>query len=307
MTKALFFSNNELNSLTSFTQFEGNDLTVTNSDQILNSYAYITDTTINTGTTTVNVDTTNGFSVGDSVLVYQTQNSSGDPVGHFEYKTIDSIITNQITFTSGLSSSYVSNQDNQYPAKTTQLIKVAVHNILTINGSVTCNAWDGKKGGVVAIKCNRLIGSGTIHANFRGFRGGHYGTGDNSPGFAGEGLYGGGGSVTNGRISASANLRRNPHDGINTGGGGGEGASHAGSGGGGGGHVERGGHGRCRYAGHENVGGSKAPLAKDRMFFGGGGGGGGDDDNLTSNSWGGHGGGVVSIVCDNISQALSIE
>jgi hypothetical protein len=307
MTKALFFSNTDLNSLISSTKFTGNDLTVSTNDTVINSYSYITDSTINAGTTTVNVETTSGFSLGDDILIYQTQNISSDPVGHFEYRTIESIGTNQITFTSGLSNDYVSNQPDVYPAKTTQLIKVAVHSTLTINGSVTCTAWDGKKGGVVAIKCNTLQGSGIIHANNRGFRGGHYGTGNESPGFAGEGLYGGGGIMVNGRISATANILRYPHGRINTGGGGGEGASHAGSGGGGGGHIEKGGYGRCYYGGHENVGGSKAPLAKGRMFFGGGGGGGGDDDDSASNSWGGHGGGIVSIMCDNISETLDIQ
>lgn len=248
--------------------------------------------------------------MGDDIFIYQTQNGVSTTVGYYEYRRISGVNTgtNTITVSEGLTNAYVSSTKNTSPSYAAQIVRVQVYDTLTVNSGagITCNAWDGKKGGIVAIKCNTVAGSGTIHANYKGFRGGHYGTGNGSPGYVGEGIYGGGStSLVSGRVTGVT--QRTPLGDMNTGGSGGEGASHAGSGGGGGGHLNAGTEGRCRYVGDENPGGFPAPISNTQIFFGGGGGGGGDDDGLASNSWGGHGGGIIILLCDDIASTVTLE
>jgi hypothetical protein len=285
-------------------------LTVSTSDQVLNVYGAITSATVSTGATSFTVDDASLFTSGDVIMIYQTQNGASTTVGYYEYRTISGVDTgtNTITVSEGLTNNYVSGTTNASPSYTAQIVRVQIYDTLTVNtaSSITCDAWNGVKGGIVAIKCNTVVGSGTIHANYKGFRGGHYGTGNNSPGYVGEGIYGGGStSLVSGRVTGVK--QRTPLGGMNTGGSGGEGASHLGSGGGGGGHLNAGTEGRCRYAGDENPGGYAAPISESQIFFGGGGGGGGDDDNLASNSWGGHGGGIVILLCDSIASTIVLE
>jgi len=286
------------------------NLTVSTSNQVFNVYGAITSATVSTGATSFTVDDASLFTSGDVVMIYQVQNGTSTTVGYYEYRTISGVNTgtNTITVSEGLTNAYVSSTKNASPSYAAQIVRVQVYDTLTVNSgaSITCDAWNGVKGGIVAIKCNTVAGSGTIHANYKGFRGGHYGTGNNSPGYVGEGVYGGGSTtLVSGRVTGVT--QRTPLGGMNTGGSGGEGASHAGSGGGGGGHVNAGTEGRCRFEGDENPGGYAAPISNTQIFFGGGGGGGGDDDDLASNSWGGHGGGIVILLCDDIASTITLE
>src|SRR6056300_351765 len=280
------------------------NVTVTSANQVLNVYGEITSASVSVGATSFTVDNASLFTVGDDIFIYQVQNGTSTTVGYYEYRTISGVNTgtNTITVSEGLTNAYVSSTKNASPSYAAQIVRVQVYDTSTVNSgaSITCDAWNGVKGGIVAIKCNTVAGSGTIHANYKGFRGGHYGTGNNSPGYVGEGVYGGGSTtLVSGRVTGVT--QRTPLGGMNTGGSGGEGASHAGSGGGGGGHVNAGTEGRCRYEGDENPGGYAAPVSNTQIFFGGGGGGGGDDDGNNSNSFGGHGGGIVILLCDNIA------
>jgi hypothetical protein len=284
--------------------------TVSSADQVLNVYGEITSASVSSGATSFTVDDASLFGVGDDILIYQVQNGTSTTVGYYEYRTISGVNTgtNTITVSEGLTNAYVSSTKNASPSYSAQIVRVQVYDTLTVNSgaSITCDAWNGKKGGIVAIKCNTVSGSGTIHANYKGFRGGHYGTGNDSPGYVGEGIYGGGSeTLVSGRVTGVP--QRTPLGGMNTGGSGGEGASHAGSGGGGGGHVNAGTEGRCRTEGHDNPGGYAAPISNTQIFFGGGGGGGGDDDDFASNSWGGHGGGIVTLLCDNVASTINLE
>jgi hypothetical protein len=286
------------------------NVTVTSANQVLNVYGEITSASVSVGATSFTVDNASLFTIGDDIFIYQVQNGTSTTVGYYEYRTISGVNTgtNTITVSEGLTNAYVSSTKNASPSYAAQIVRVQVYDTLTVNSgaSITCDAWNGVKGGIVAIKCNTVAGSGTIHANYKGFRGGHYGTGNNSPGYVGEGVYGGGSTtLVSGRVTGVT--QRTPLGGMNTGGSGGEGASHAGSGGGGGGHVNAGTEGRCRYEGHENPGGYAAPISNTQIFFGGGGGGGGDDDGLASNSWGGHGGGIVILLCDDIASTITLE
>jgi len=286
------------------------NLTVSTSDQVLNVYGAITSATVSTGATSFTVDDASLFTSGDVIMIYQTQNGVSTTVGYFEYRTISGVDTgtNTITVSEGLTNNYVSGTTNASPSYTAQIVRVQIYDTLTVNtsSSITCDAWNGEKGGIVAIKCNTVVGSGLIHANYKGFRGGHYGTGNNSAGYVGEGIYGGGStSLVSGRVVGVR--QRTPLGGMNTGGSGGEGASHNGSGGGGGGHLTAGTDGRCAYVGDENPGGYAAPVSESQIFFGGGGGGGGDDDSLASDSWGGHGGGIVILLCDSIASTIVLE
>lgn len=284
--------------------------TVSSADQVLNVYGEITSASVSSGATSFTVDDASLFGVGDDILIYQVQNGTSTTVGYYEYRTISGVNTgsNTITVSQGLTNAYVSSTKNASPSYSAQIVRVQVYDTLTVNSgaSITCDAWNGKKGGIVAIKCNTVAGSGTIHTNYKGFRGGHYGTWNENPGYVGEGIYGGGSTtLVSGRVTGVT--QRTPLGGMNTGGSGGEGASHAGSGGGGGGHVNAGTEGRCRHAGHENPGGYAAPITISQIFFGGGGGGGGDDDALASDSWGGHGGGIVILLCNNVASTINLE
>jgi len=268
--------------------------------EVVNVYASIT-TSTSVGGTVLNVNDAAGFSAGDHIWIYQVQNGASLEVGYHEtalIATVDS--ATQLTLSSGLQRAYSSGTPNARPSYTAQIVKIAEYDTLTVDGTVKSTPWNGEKGGVVYIRCNAIDGAGSIDVSAQGFRGGHYGTGNNSPGYEGEGIYGCGSATTvSGRVTGRANTSnsyafQNPSGGNNTGGAPGEPASHSGSGGGGGGHVCRGTLGRCRYT-HYNMGGFAAPISSSQIFFGGGGSGGGDDDGRTSNSWGGHGGGIVII------------
>jgi len=286
------------------------NLTVTSANQVLNVYGEITSASVSVGATSFTVDNASLFTVGDDIFIYQVQNGTSTTVGYYEYRTISGVNTgtNTITVSEGLTNAYVSSTKDASPSYAAQIVRVQVYDTLTVNSgaSITCDAWNGVKGGIVAIKCNTVAGSGTIHANYKGFRGGHYGTTNLAAGYVGEGIYGGGSTTLfSGRVAGVR--QRTPLGGMNTGGSGGEGASHNGSGGGGGGHVNAGTEGRCVDVNHENPGGYAAPISNTQIFFGGGGGGGGDDDDLASNSWGGHGGGIVILLCDNIASTITLE
>ena len=273
--------------------------------ETLNVYAEIT-LSVTAGSTTVSVDDSTGFAVGDHIWIYQVQNGASNTVGYHETATISAVASGSLTMTQSLQNSYVSGTPNAAPSYTAQIVRIAEYDTLTVDGTVEATPWNGRKGGVVYLRCNAVEGSGTISAQYAGFRGAHYGTGNNSPGYEGEGIYGCGSATTvDGRVTGRANTTtsygsQDPSGGNNTGGAPGEGTSHEGSGGGGGGHMCRGTLGRCVQA-HYNMGGFAAPVSATQLFFGGGGGGGGDDDQFESSSWGGHGGGIVILECPDVS------
>lgn len=93
--------------------------------------------------------------------------------GFYEYKEVKSVSgTNEITFTCNVSKYFYAGADDNC-----QVIRVPRYNSLTVPSgtSITATSWNGNTGGVVAVEVlNDLTvnGTGKIHADKKGFRGG---------------------------------------------------------------------------------------------------------------------------------------
>ena len=229
---------------------------------------------------------------GDEVLLIDLQGISANygNVGNYETLRIQSISTNVITFTANKTKYYgngASDDTNIGTATTNQRVmlqRVPNYTDVTVNSGITltANAWDGTKGGVLFFRANGSVSIvGTININGKGWRGG-----------AGDVYYGGAGeSYNGGPVATSPNAN---------GGGGGGGNSHGimdgGTGAPGGAGFAtagtNGGAGRYGYFGYGGASYGAADLSK--VYFGSGGGGNAVIDWADYNS-GGIGGGIVII------------
>jgi hypothetical protein len=276
-----------------------------------------------------------GFAVGDEIIIINLKGTPTDysGVGQYEFKTIEALPdSNNVTVDSNLSKSYDG---------TTQKImvqRVPHYTDVSINtgSSLTCDAFNGDKGGVLVFRANGTITVNTadgITASNKGFRGG---IGINGGGPGGEtynGVGGTGGSgwdgdgTTNqggggGAASYSYNGSGSGSGGLgSTGGGGGGGGSRfqgsggsiGGNGGGGGyGGVGSGyqpGSGTTGGNGGVGPGGGGGGYGNSnlysRVFLGSGGGAGGSGGVAFVGSGkggnGGNGGGIVYIAATNIT------
>lgn len=193
-----------LSEVTSLGNGKDGALTVTNVNTVVNKYAYITDYAYE-GFTEINVDSTTGFSVGDEIMIYQTQQWEHS-VGRYEFNTIKSIISSTII---GLNSpikgpDYESGSfDVVNSSYVTQVVKIPNYSSVTINvgASLTCDTWNGKKGGILIFRCQgNLVNNGSINVDSKGFRGGRAsgiggfadpsGDGECGEGFRGRGAQG---------------------------------------------------------------------------------------------------------------------
>jgi hypothetical protein len=161
---------------------------------VVNIYTAVNNMTPNS----VTVTSSNGFAVGDRVLLIQmkgaminTSNTASfgqitnlGSAGNFEFTNIASITGNQITFVANLCKSFS-------PAGKVQLIRVPVYNQATINAVVSATPWNGTIGGVVAIEATTsLTFNNQINVSGQGFVGGAFTTGwfmCNDPNFANPG------------------------------------------------------------------------------------------------------------------------
>ena len=238
------------------------------------------------------------LAAGDEVLLLQAQGTTNAyaNVGNHEYLTVAGVSGTTVTFTR--------NKGNYYGAaagsdagigidagqQRVVLQRVPQYRNLSIasGGTLTAGAWNGLKGGVLAIRVGgSLTNAGTITMNGAGYRGG--GTKRALPNWSGatvawqgEGLRGLG---TN---SAAAQGH--------AGGGGNGGNQNATAGGGGGGHGEAGGtaaYSTCGSAG--GAGGATVGSANLASWFMGGGGGGGNGSDTADGGPGGPGGGVIGL------------
>jgi hypothetical protein len=208
-----------------------------------------------------------GFAVGDEIMIINLQGTASDynNVGLYEFKRI-AVITGTASI---IVDSVFTNRYNGVTQKI-HVQRVPNYTDVTINtgGTITCTAWNGTTGGVIAFRANGTVQVNAINginASGAGFRGGIGKLGnERAPG--GEGYNGTGG--TGGTYENNAN--RNGTSGQGGGGGGGDRWDNAiigtgitgtvGSGGGGGG----GGFGYY----------SDAQGVADGAYGGGGGGGG---------------------------------
>ncbi|MDD3875114.1 MAG: PKD domain-containing protein [Bacteroidales bacterium] len=174
-------------------------LSVTNT--IVNEYTVLTQNA-NTGDITLNVQNsalnansrfTSNLQVGDLLMIIQMQGASsnsyiqggfGFPIddtwgsvsnynncGLYEFVQVKSIPNaSSIVIDCGLRYSYTATGK-------TQVIRVPRYQTLTINsgGVLTCDIWDGEKGGVVSVEVNGnsiIHSGGSMYTTGKGFRGG---------------------------------------------------------------------------------------------------------------------------------------
>ena len=267
------------------------------------------------GSTQVQVQQATGLQQGDAVLLVVMQDNSGNGynnIGYYEVHKILSVASNIIVLDSTLQYTY-SNQNGMR----CQLIRIPMFKNLTVEGTVTCHAWDGQTGGVLCLSSRdtlRIINGGVVEANGKGYRGGQ---GVNSGGgYQGESIFG------NGTRYYTAN----------TGGGGGgnsEPYTH-GQGGGGGGFAANGSvgsqynwyayywcywywcacsYGWCNYN-YSGYGGNTLSLPQNRLVLGSGGGSGGVYTYNPYNPYGGFGGsggGGIMLFADTITGNGAIQ
>jgi alpha-tubulin suppressor-like RCC1 family protein len=259
--------------------------------------------TVNTGNTNVILttapDVPNELTSGDEVIIINLKGTSVTytNTGLYEFKRIQSITGDTITFTSAISNTYGDAASGQKII----LQRVPNYTNVTINSgiSLTISSWNGITGGVLAFRANGAVtvnalnGIDVIGKGFRGGAGTSYwqkanggesyngigGTGGRGDGYddsgnSGQGGGGGGGGDGMGAVGAAG-----------SGGGGGGGVSYdvssvRGGGGGGGGYGSAGsggsgGGGAFNGVSGGNPNGGAGGRSPGSNYGGGGGGGGG--------------------------------
>jgi hypothetical protein len=153
-----------------------------------------------------------GIAEGDEVLLINLQGPNGGSyvnVGNYETLRIKSIVNNIVTFATNKQKYYgngVSDDTNIGTATSNQRVilqRIPNYNNVTINSGVTltCNGWDGQKGGIVVFKsAGTLTNNGTIDVSGKGYSGGNATIGE---GLNGIGGLGGGGYYTYGYSSGT--------------------------------------------------------------------------------------------------------
>ncbi len=238
------------------------------------------------GQNSITVADTSGFSIGDELLIISMQDPQTNPslnlAGQFETHTINDILGNSLSLDGFLQHNF-----NQIDNLKHQALRIPHFTNVTVNGTITCDNWNGETGGIVFFKAAGQVtvnSSGLIHASGKGYRG-HNRQPDNQDGFQGESICG---------FGTQTNLPN-----INAGGGG----PVFYAGGGGGGHALPGQNGAMGNSSNYGFGGNAIGDAQlTRLYMGGAGGTGGDNDNSQAqNPNGGYGGGIVSIAAISIS------
>jgi hypothetical protein len=178
--------------------------TIAAASQIVNSY-YPGQGNPVTGATSLTVGTIDArgsatpIAAGDLVLIIQMQGAdinstntdsygngtAGAPAsgyltsnlvaGYYEYNTVASFVGSTVTFSFTLANNYFTRAFSSGAIQAYQVVRIPREFNLTITGagSVTCPAWDGSTGGIVALDAaNVLTIDGTITVEGLGFRGG---------------------------------------------------------------------------------------------------------------------------------------
>lgn len=269
------------------------DLTVSTLNTIINNYTYLI-ADVSSGVTSFDVNNPSILSVGDNLLLHQTQ---GTNHGDYEFLTVSNIAGNTITVSSSLTNSYTTNSFNTTTAQVTQVVRVPQYTSVTIDGgaSITGKAWDGYSGGIVVFKnTGTLTVTGDINVDGKGYRGGNGGTNTGGGGYQGESYTG------LGIISTSIN------------GGGGAGGQNCNEqvGGAGGSYGTAGTNGLIDAnfpCGSQTPAGTTYGLTDlSKIYFGAGGGGGVQHAGYGLITNGGNGGGIVIIYTDTITTTGNI-
>ncbi len=284
---------------------------------VVNIYTEVLAYNICTNQITVSNDS--GYFVGDTVLLIQMKGAVIDTsntasfgtildyrnAGNYEFNYISRKAGNIITFKNRLTKSY------DIPTGVVQLVRVPAYKTGNFGGGLTCDPWDGTKGGILAIFSRISLQSDEdIDVSGKGFKGGEGYNAVNSSlscnqnnytypatsqfgGFKGESISSLSQNYSEGKGSFAA--------------GGGGGNSHN-AGGGGGGNGGAGGFGgyqsdSCGFAPFNNrgIGGNNLQYTANagRIFLGSGGGA-GHIDNSTYITSGGAGGGIAIIITPDL-------
>jgi len=144
---------------------------------VINRYTTMTQNA-NAGSTTLHVGSASGLAMGDIILIAQStgytgavsgaQGSislNGNRAGQYELAQITALGGTTLTLDSGLLYSYT--------AADSQVVRVPQYKAVTINGTVSAQAWNGQTGGIVAFLATQAVtNNGSVSASGAGFRGG---------------------------------------------------------------------------------------------------------------------------------------
>ncbi len=257
------------------------------------------------------VSNANGLVVGDLVLIYQAKgalidSTSNDSTfgrilnyqsaGKCELARITQITNNTVYFDKTLL--------NTYQAEgLVQLVKVPEYGNVEIANVLTGNSWNGRTGGVLAIKAQKVTLNDTISMTGKGFRGGNQSV-VNSTSFPLSNSFYPSTSYNGEKGEGIAQLGIGRIQGWGPqGNGGGGGNAHNAGGGGGSNLNNRGGFGggnptSVQWAAIGGRGGFRLNNFSYTIFMGGGGGGGQTNEQALGR--GGSGGGIVIIIADTL-------
>ncbi len=139
---------------------------------LINRFSSVQDSSFGPGTATLTVDTNGSLSVGDEVLVHQSQHPF--LAGQYEFAEVIALGPRTVTL-SPLSLAYESGTFDVPNARAAQLIRVPHYTRLTVaaDASIASLAWsDNKRGIVVARVQDTAIIRGQVSTESQGFRGG---------------------------------------------------------------------------------------------------------------------------------------
>ncbi|HEY6728357.1 MAG TPA: hypothetical protein VI197_30310 [Polyangiaceae bacterium] len=167
---------------------EDGDATLADGNNVLNGYAALA-SSVSSGATSLTVDDASTLAVtglgalapGDLILLYQAQGASISTddeasygaisdfggAGSFELVEVSAVDGNSIELSCALSRTYATEGN-------AQVVRVPQFQTLTVSAAATLTgmAWNGTRGGVVAVHASSLVLDGTVTASALGFRGG---------------------------------------------------------------------------------------------------------------------------------------
>lgn len=272
----------------------------------------------------ISFSSAHNFVKGDSFLIIQMKGASMETANNSSYGNITAIngaglyeinaVDSVINSTTILIKYKLANNYNL--SHLVQVVRIPKYQKAVVSGKLTCKAWDGSSGGVLALIADTLNINDSISVKGKGFRGaGVINMGSNCSIFP----------ISNFAYSVANSLSGRKGEGIslnNTGanecgkgkninGGGGGNEHNAGGGGGSNGNTGGAGGKRWRTAFscpglHPGLGGiSLVNQYNNRLFLGGGGGAGHENNNHTNP--GGNGGGIVLLIANYISGNNAID
>ncbi|MBK9248249.1 MAG: hypothetical protein IPM69_09105 [Ignavibacteria bacterium] len=283
---------------------------------VVNVYTPVLEINTTTCRPLIVVQSSNGFSVGDKVLIIQMQGATVDLSNTSEYGKLSNYNTcgnHEFARISGITNNTIFLQKSLLNGYTisgkVQLVRVPEYEDVTIKDSIICPTWDGSVGGIIVLDVKKTLTlNGTISSDGKGFRGGIPINSTDLPSFhvtdfkgpvGNPGFYAHKGEGIGGDLDGELMGKGAPANG----GGGGNNHNAGGGGGANGGCGGKGGFGWERvYSGDnqqaQGIGGKELDYIAGKIFLGGGGGAG--HTNQNDPSYGGNGGGIVLIRSNHI-------